>query len=528
MSSVTLHYAGSLHGTTESIAGIARSGVRRMSHASRPEMDIVLDNHYEGKSYSTFDAIKGRVEIAAPHDTRFDEVAITFEGSTKTYVENLSPSATRSRTTAVHKFLKLVMPVRDSDYPQPRIAEAGETYKFDFNFAIPEHLLPRACSHSCSSSHVHHAHVSVPPSVGDREVAGQDDLTPDMVKITYAVTVKVLQHRERDGQDIVLVEGSRKLHVIPAIPEAPPLSLGEGFEDYVVSKTKSLKKGMFSGRLGHITVSAAQPSALVLPAPSAKNTTSPTTMATVKLRFDPHDATLQPPRLGGLNTKIKSTTFYSARPAHNLPSHFNMVSQYETTRGCYDTSISLSSRCVESVAWKRHEPRQMAERRGSDSSTSSSDFSDSALAPEQKPGHPFYTANVIVPITLPTNKTWIPSFHSCIVSRVYAIDLSLSVHTPGTGVPATLVNLHLPVQIASNGNLTGLAQLTAAEAAAELADANAFMQPRVIEVPNEEHVGNSVLVPSPTPAASGSAPEHPPSYEDFIAQPSAISQPVRC
>ena len=505
-------YAASIQSTTGSIA-------RRMGSNSRPDVEVILDDHHDGKIYSTFDAIKGRVEITAPHNARFDEVQITFEGTTKTFVENLSPAATRSKTTAVHKFLRLVMPIRDSDYPQPRVAEAGHTYKFDFNFAIPEQLLPRSCSHNCSSSHVHNAHTQVPPSMGDREVAAFDDLTPEMSKIQYAVKVKVIRNSERDSQEVVLVEGQKKIHVVPAVQEAPPLSLGDGFEDYVVSKTKSLKKGMFSGKLGRITVSAAQPSAFVLPSPATGCTTSPTTVATVKLRFDPHETTSQPPRLGGLNTKIKATTFYSARPAVSFPTHFNMVAQFEATRGVYDISTSLSSRCVESVAWKRHEPRQPVDRRNSDSSTSSSDLSDSTLAPEQKEGNAYYTASVLVPITLPANKTWIPTFHSCIVSRVYAIDLSLSVHTPGTGVPATSVGLHLPIQIAANSSQTERTQLTAAEAAAELADANAFMRPRIIEVPSYELIGNSVLSPAPAPASTQttSAPEPPPSYEDFAS-----------
>ena len=545
---VAMSYAGyaGYEPSIQSTAGTIASNIaRRMSQHSRPDMEIILDDHHEGRIYSTFDAIRGRVEITAPHNARFDEVQITFEGSTKTYVENLSPAATRSRTTAVHKFLRLVMPVRDSDYPQPRIAEAGHTYKFDFNFAVPEQLLPRSCSHNCSSPHVHNAHIQVPPSMGDREVSGLDDLAPDMSKIQYAVKVKVVRSRERDGQEVVLVEGLRKLHIVPAVQEAPPLSLGDGFEDYVVSKTKSLKKGMFSGKLGRITVSAAQPSALILPASVTGRTTSPTTMATVKLRFDPHDTTSQPPRLGGLTTKIKTTTYYAARPAQSLPSHFNMVSQFETTRGVYDISTSLSSRCVESVVWERQEPREVAGRRNSDSSTSSSDFSDNVLSPAQKEGKPFYTATVLVPITLPANKTWIPTFHTCIVSRVYAIGLSLSVHTPGTGVPATTLALHLPVQIAANGNQTERSQLTAAEAAAELADANAFMLPRVIEVPSEELIGNSVLAPASrqiqprsigipgedltgnnalTPASGPAVggPELPPSYEDFVSQPRTV------
>jgi len=510
-------YASSVQSTTGTIAGYAR----KIAQISKPDMEILLQDHHDGKIYSTFDPICGRVEITAPHNARFDEVQITFEGSSKVYVENLSPAATRSKITAVHKFLKLVMPIRESEYPTPRIAEAGHTYKFDFNFAVPEQLLPRSCSHKCSTQHVHNAHTQVPPSIGDREVAPLDDLAPEMSKIQYAVKVRVVRHKERDGKEVVLVEGQKKIHVVPAIQEAAPLGLGQGFEDYVVSKTKSLKKGVFSGKLGRITVSAAQPSALVLPAPASGCTSLPTTMATVNLRFDPHDAVSQPPRLGGLSTKIKSSTFYAARPAQSIPSHFNMIHQFETTRGLYDVSTSLSSRCVESVAWERQEPRQPVERRNSDSSTCSSDCSDASPAPEQKPGNPFYTASVLVPITLPNNKAWVPSFHSCIISRVYAIDLSLSVHTPGTGVPATSITLHLPVQIAANSNQVQLPELTPAEAAAELADVHAFLQPRILEVPLEEHIGHSVLLPAPL-STSLDASELPPSYEDFHAQARAF------
>ena len=519
--------ATSLHSTTGTIAGYAR----KLTHG-RPDLNIVLDNHHDGQIYSTLDAIKGRVELTTPYNTRFDEIRITFEGTTKTYVERVTPSSTRARVSAVQNFLTLAMPIRDSVYPQPRMAEAGQTYKFEFNFVVPEQLLLRACAHKISNAHVRDAHLQVPPSLGDREISGSDDLAPDSAKIQYGVKVRVIKNLEKDGQEQVLVEGVKKLHVVSAVQEAPPLSLGGGYEDYVCTQTKCLKKRMFSGKLGRITVSAAQPGALVLPAPALSGNVPPTTMVTVKLRFDPHEAASRPPRLGALSTKIKSATFYSARPAQLLPTYTNMISQYETTRGLYNTSISLSSRCVESVAWKRQEPTQPAGRRNSDSSTSSSDISDATPIPGQKDSSsPFYTATILVPINLPQHKTWIPSFHSCIVSRVYAIDICLSVHTPGTGVPATSLALQLPVQIAADGNQTERAALTAAEAAAELADANLFLAPGVIEIPSEEFVGNSrVLRPAPAPASHAhahSASELPPSYEDFVRQP-AVVDPGKC
>jgi len=343
-------------------------------------------------------------------------------------------------------------------------------------------------------------------------------MAPDMSKVQYAIKGRVIRNRERDGKEVALVEGSKKLRVVPAVAEQPPMSIGHGFDDYVLSKTKSLRKGMFSGKLGKITVSAAQTGALVLPSPASSSNT-PATMATVNLRFDPHEASSEPPRLGGLTTKIRVSTFFAARPAQEFPNRFTMNPQFESTRGIYETSVPLSSRCVEAAAWTKQFPKPEQERRNSDSSTCSSE-SDSDL-PVQKDNKSYYSSTILVPITLPSSKTWVPSFHSCIVSRIYTLDISLTIHTPGAGVPASSVSLHLPVQVAAKGNQTSRTPLTEAEAAAELADAEVFLRPRMIEVPSQEHIGNSVLATAPASR------ELPPSYEDFFSQPRPVVEPGR-
>lgn len=503
----SMSYASSIQSTTGTIASYARKIVQ----SGKPEMEIIIDGHKDNKVYTTYDPLSGRVEITSAHNARFDEVQITLEGSTKTWVENLSPHSTRARTTARHNFLKMTMPIPESEYPQPRIAEAGRTYTFPFNFVIPGHLLDRACSHKGAADHVHHAHTRLLPSMGDRELAGKDDNCPAMAHIMYCIKVKVIKQKEQKDGNELLAESLRKLNVVPASPEAPPMSIGEADTDFRMARTKVLKRGMFSGRLGKIHVSAAQPSALILPSPSSGNTTAPTTTATVNLRFDPHESKSEPPKLGGLTTKIKSSTFYAVRPNTEFPTHSSMISHFETTRGVYDTTTSLSSRCVESVSWTKHKAAPAYTRRNSASSTSSSDCSDDGPY-DPKEGSEYYTAEIVVPITLPTSKLWIPSFHSCVTSRTYMLDLSLTIHTPGAGIPATTVNLHLPVQIAAMGNITTREPMTAAEAASLLAEVETYLTPRIVEVPAPELVGNSVLIERGLP----------PSYEDF-----ASSQPPR-
>lgn len=441
-------------------------------------MEIILDNHTNDKVYSTLDAISGKVQITASRDARFDEIQITLEGSIKTYVENMSPHSTRSKITAYHNFLKLTMPIADSDYPQPRIAEAGQKYTFPFNFVIPEQLLPRACSHKCVAEHVHHAHIQLPPSMGDREVSPLDDLAPEMARVHYSIKVRVIRAREMDMKEVICSQGQRKIRVIPAAPEMPPLSIRPGEVDYILAKTKTLKKGVFSGKLGKITVSALQPGALTLLAPSNETIAPPTTMASLQLRFDPRSESSEPPRLGGLTTKLRVSTFFAARPAQTFPTRVSLINNFDVTRSVYETSLSLSSRCVSSATWTKHRPAPAYTRRCSSSSTSSSSSDDSAIPKMDLENEKcFYTSTILVPITLPVNKTFIPTFHSCVVSRVYTVDLSLSIHTPGTGVPASTVTLHVPIQIAAEGNVASPRVLGEEGVAVD-----GFLQPRVFEV----------------------------------------------
>jgi hypothetical protein len=356
-----------------------------------------------------------------------------------------------------------------------------------------------------------------------KDLAGLDDLAPEMSKISYVVKAEVV--RTGGDEDEVLVQGLKKLRVVPTVAEAPPLSLVDGDPDYVLTKTKSLRKGVFSGTLGRITVSAAQTRAVMLPLPGSPPNNSATTTATLYLRFYPSGTECEPPKLGGITTKIKATTFFAVRPVQVLPSIARQSSQFEGTRTSYSTSVHLSSRCVESVSWTKHEPHPACIRRDSESTTSSDASGNSILIPEQKEGKLYYTAKVIVPITLPSSKNWIPTFHSCLISRIYTLDLSLTIHTPGTGVPATSLSLHLPVQIASAGNAEGRAQLTADEAAAELASANEFFVPRLMEVPSERFIGNSILHPAAS-APRTTAGELPPTYDER-SQPRTIA-PGKC
>jgi len=131
--------------------------------------------------------------------------------------------------------------------------------------------------------------------------------------------------------------------------------------------------------------------------------------------------------------------------------------------------MSLPSRNLASVSWVKNEPFLdkisaapplyelndpviRRSRRSSDSgySTLSDNGAENANMKEDSVtgAGVSYTAQISLPLSLPAEKTmtWVPTFHSCLVSRIYTLEFSLSL-THGTIVPTTSLSLKVPIRI---------------------------------------------------------------------------------
>ncbi|OAK97735.1 arrestin [Phaeosphaeriaceae sp. SRC1lsM3a] len=447
------------------------SKVRTLTHHGQPTIEIDLKGSDGPRStwvtsYSTMDNIEGTVSITAAHDTRFEDIDIAFVGSSQVFVDNLTatPSMT-GRTEADHRFLVLRQPIAEADFPTPRIFEAGRTYQFPFSFTIPAQLLPKSCTHKISADHVRDCHLMLPPSLGDPDLAGfggtlLDDLAPAMSKIVYAVKVRIAQQRGMDGISILAMK-MRKVRIKPAFIEQPPLSI-RGNTEYRSNQEKTVRKGLFKGKLGTLSARSMQPPALVIAGARSTEVRPINTMAKLLLRFDPSDESNEPPKLGSLSTKIKVSTHYASSPRGNFPSRLTVG--FDITQGLYSENVPLSTLCIAAAHWTKHSassnpaPAESLERRDSGISdcstisTSEEEMFASGILPATSTykNGTFYTTQILVPITLPTNKNFIPTFHSCLVSRTYAISMQFSAHASPS------LHLKVPVQVCSEGSTTGI------------------------------------------------------------------------
>ena len=437
------------------------------------EIDIILDGEAEYvHSYSTFDEIKGLVEIKFEADIELEELQITFEGQTLTYVEKIASTApTTGRTTGRHTFLKLFQPVDTDKLPSDGLLRGGTTYSIPFTFVVPDRLLPYVCSHKVQDDSVRKDHIQLPPTLGDAATSGDghilmDDLAPAMSRISYGIRARATT-RLANGRLVELAEKMERIRVVPGRAEEPPKVIDEEQADYVMRKEKSVRKGLFKiGKIGRLTAETTQPNSLRLPHPSKRTSEPVTTMTTINLRFDPLTLATQPPQLGSLVSKLRAYTFFGAAPYRMIPEvHKN--DNWSNLHGIYPESVELSSRNLSTVSWTAHDPNSdplspattnsSTSRRPSTFSITSATF----LSPSKThdPTLPFYTASILVPISLPSHttkgssrpKTFVPSFHSCIVSRLYTLELHLSYHTPGSNVSSPSVTLKTPIQISSEG-----------------------------------------------------------------------------
>ena len=469
---------------------------------SKPRIEIKLNDDQKDAftpAYTSLDKIKGQITIECQNTLTFDDIFITFEGSTRTTVEKIATtSPTNGKTDAFQNFLRLTQPICPSAFPDSRVLEAHKAYIFPFNFVVPEGLLPNACTHPKGQNFPDGAHLGLPPSLGDAMVSAVgkslvDDMCPDLASIVYTVKCRVTDGRGSTGRWNAAAEASKKLRIVPAAEEVPPLDVqGGDKDDYKLRKEKSIQRGMFRKKLGRVTAETEQPKSLRLHSIHSEDTSLVTTMATLRVRFDPADEKAEAPKLTTLGVKLKVGTFYASVPLRDIP-HKSDEFHYSSVKCVYVDAIPLSSRCLDISQWKRHEPV--------DNILAIVSTQDIPAPSSGYKGKSFYTTSVVIPISLPkSSKVFVPSFHSCLMSRVYALDLNLAVGPPKATVTDTNLHLKVPIQISCESNPR--VQHVLPPQVMDASALNEFFEPRPVAPPRDEYRGHSNISNNVSPNTS--------------------------
>ncbi|KAL6858462.1 hypothetical protein J3F83DRAFT_750884 [Trichoderma novae-zelandiae] len=479
--------SASSQGTTRPFKGSKSGSVQN------PAMEVKIDQHFKAKVYTSGSTIAGHVAVHVLKDTAFNSLDIVFVGISATRLDFVQQYPSHS----FRPFLKIRMPIQESDLPGDRIFRTGCEYKIPFHFVVPHQLTIGACNHTCLSQNVRERHLRLPPSLGAWDA---DDQAPDMTQIEYAINAKAIQHG--NGAVTKVLEAHHILKVLPSLPEDAPLDITARDEWYKLSKTKTIRKSLFSSKTGQFTASAIQPNAIMLSADGHK---SSMTSARINLEYAPSSAETAPPKVNSATGKLVSTTFFSAVPVDHLPNLGSRTNCESTPCLNYTTTHSLFTLPVESVSWMQQEASSRSRRDSGYSSTvvdgdaSETDTSErrrrqsSKGKSSKKPklSTVRYTTDIEIPFTVPNSnkKLFLPSFHSCLISRSYTLQLSLSVGPTNTAI-SLAVPLQIGVETIYEPQGHELPSFESVLAQAEEEEADAYLQPRVMHIPDyglQEH-----------------------------------------
>lgn len=454
-----------LHDTASMATTLTKKAANPLFRKS--SVSVVLHNHFAEKIYTSGSPITGDVIITPLRDTRFENVEITFIGLSRTKV-----MTTQVAQRSSHVFLKLTMPVSDSKYPVPRIFEQGRCYTIPFNFVVPSQLTLSACKHPSDNIYVQEHHMRLLPSMGGWS---RDDFSPETAEIEYYVRARVFGEADAGHRPEKIFEAQKSLLVLPASPEDAPYDITSKDVHYTMTKTKTIRKGMFSHKLGRFTASASQPPAIHV---SADTRSASDTAVTLQLAFEPSASDIAPPTVKSVAAKLVSSTWYGITGAKNMP---DMGSRpdfaIEPPRIAYKNSLPLFNTNVDRVTWRL---RGTAVRRDSGYSSDPAESDSNSSKKQTAQDKTAHLATLYIPFDVPAKqKVLLPTFHSCLVSRTYALHLTVTV-----GPTNTTVSLVIPVQIAVEPSDESI--VLDNEAIAE--DVDEYLTPRVIRVPDQEPV----------------------------------------
>ncbi|KAL7895358.1 hypothetical protein HDV63DRAFT_2482 [Trichoderma sp. SZMC 28014] len=471
--------SASSQGTTRPFKG------SKSNSSQNPFMEVKIDQHFKAKVYTSGSTIAGHVAVRVLKDTSFDHLDIVLVGISATRLDFVQQYPSHS----FRPFLKIRMPIQDSDMPQDQIFRAGTEYKIPFHFVVPHQLTIGACNHTCLSPEVRDRHLRLPPSLGAWDA---DDQAPDMTQIEYAINAKAI--KRVNGAAVKALEAHHVLKVLPSLPEDAPLDITFRDEWYKLSKTKTIRKSLFSSKTGQFTASADQPNAVMLSADGHK---SSMTSVRVNLEYAPSSAETAPPKVNSVTGKLVSTTFFSAVPIDHLPNLGSRTNCESTPCLNYTTTHSLFSLPVESMSWMQKDASSHSRRDSGYSSTviggDASETDNSAA--ERREGQNSrgksskkpklstikHTTDLDIPFTISNSnkKLFLPTFHSCLISRTYTLQLSLSV-----GPMNTAIALAVPVQVGVETVYEPQDHdLPTFESAVAEEEADSYFQPRVMHVP---------------------------------------------
>jgi hypothetical protein len=389
---------------------------RRTSESCRIDIDLVVDSRHE--VFASNGAITGTALIKTTNDTEFEHLTIELSGTTQVLTDPIPGARFSPRISRSHKFLSLFDEHVSRSLPKDKTLRSTQTYALPFVFAIPARLEAIQCHHHVDSDAIRDLHMCLPPSMNG--IAS--DFTPKSICVQYRIEAALFKRDGLDDQSLVKAATS----TVTDLEIRPRLQIPS---DQLITRSNPLPRRFstnFSkttgcGRHGELSVSVrGRPFIEILP-PTEAPQNGMETLAHLTLCYQPQGTDHHLPELKSVASKLIVKNYYAATFWNDIPSEEALSDPH---KALCEYTVSLPKRSYRKINWALQDVREPTWElpRYSDKTHLLHPYmSDKAI----DAGEVAYTANMVLPIVLPGDKNFIPSFHSCLVSRAYELRVRL-------------------------------------------------------------------------------------------------------
>lgn len=315
-------------------------------------------------------------------------------------------------------FLHMDLPIFEYSWDTNTLSP-GLTHRLPFKFIVPEELPIHACRHACANHQVQQEHLQLPASLSYRgqKSHGTHDMSPKMAEVIYSINFSLWQRGDKAGKSKKIQESRHPVQIIPTRDEHAPILVPSENKYYQLCSERILSKGMLRHTLGKFTACSTQAPAIQVQSQRPKNPDASTTVK-IDLRFEPTHPNQLPPMLLPPGFQLRAMTFFGLDPWTESPD-LSDISKWGIRQGFWSENVSLMSSVTTIGDWKLQAERDRM----------------------------VFTASVETSISLPEHRHYPPTFHSCLVSRAYALKAKLFYRVHGKSWGSFCTSLSLPVEI---------------------------------------------------------------------------------
>jgi hypothetical protein len=278
----------------------------------------------------------------------------------------------------------------------------------------------------------------MPPSFGDHELADVTDYAPRHASVKYRIVANV-QKTSETGERDEIASASEPMRFMPKERAREPDA--GAWEPARLSQAEMSISKLWTKPSGRLAVVSTQSTPFVLK-DFRKSIWRSEVSGRVKINiiFWPANDEAKPPRQVDLNAFLRTTTVSAVSPLTQLPSDDPWLGpQIDRHTG---PSVILSPQLTEDIEWTQI-PQENTQL---DKDCPSYEAPPAYATPQSITSKLCYSAQIIVSLDTTSTTSLAPTFHSCLITRAYDLDLRLSLS--GSAVclgPA--MRIGLPVKV---------------------------------------------------------------------------------